>query len=96
MVRTQAEYGLSMSDLERILPRLLPEVPPVRHAECYYVFTLGPDRRFTIRVGVERERRLAGLRIPTVDLEFMFEGLGDDECRALRARFDRVFQKGGG
>ena len=95
IVRERAEYGLSASDLERILPRLLPGVSPVR-VDRRYVYTLGPGRRVCIASGQERERRLAGLRIPCIDVEFSFEGLADDERTGIRARFDRAFQKGGG
>lgn len=89
------EYGVSHADLERLLPRLLHDVEPIRTADGF-LFPLAGGRAITLVPGPERERRLAGLRLPCTEIRFEFVGLSQSECESFRARFGRVFHKGGG
>ena len=50
-------------------------------------------RRWALRLGVPRERRIAGLCLPVMDVAFEFRGL--DAGRVLE-RFFMYFQRGGG
>lgn len=86
--------GISHADLYRVLGTALGGVPyelrpgriDLREAE----------RRLTIRVGPERERRIASLRLPATALEFHFRGYTGAERERVLARFARVYHKGGG
>ena len=92
----EREYGLSHSDLDRILPRVT-KATVTREADT---FTLRfPDgRELALRLSPERERRLGLIRIPVTDLTFTFTGTGwaTGTPQAFMTQFERAFQKGGG
>ena len=49
-----------------------------------------------IRLGAERVRRIAALRLPFTVVSFAFEGVGEIERERFMERFDLGFRRGGG
>jgi len=88
-------WGLSLADLERVMPRLIPEATLTRPAG-HYLLSWPDGRSVILDPGTPRERLLAGLRIPWLQLTFEFRGLNAEDRAAFLARFARCFQKGGG
>lgn len=87
--------GLSRADFERVFPRL---VEPARL--CWAVDEVAvhwPDgRHLCVTLSPERQRRLASLRLPCLDLGFVFTAFTAEAASAFMTRFDRAFHKGGG
>lgn len=54
------------------------------------------ERRWSLRLIQPRERRLASLRLPVVDVELVFSGYAPAEVDAFMARFHAHFRRGGG
>lgn len=50
----------------------------------------------TIRLGPQRERRIASLSLPFIEVEFCFDGLDVTQRRLFYTAFSRSFQRGGG
>ena len=87
--------GITHSDFRRIFPRL---------AEGSESFVMGAEttvdwsggRRLTVYLSGEKVRKIALLRIPFVDIRFVFEGFFIHEAESFMGRFDLAFHKGGG
>jgi hypothetical protein len=77
------------------MPRLIPEAALTR-PDGRYLLSWPDGRSVTLDPGTPRERLLAGLRIPWLQLIFEFRGLNAEDRAAFLARFARCFQKGGG
>jgi len=90
----QRQFGLSHADLQRLLPRFTDA--DVSFSGSDFVLVFANKRQLAISLGPERERRLGLMRIPFVDLEFTFKGWEPSDIHGFMARFDRMFQKGGG
>lgn len=87
--------GISHDDFFRVLPRVLEDAKWRReglsiHAEWVSGATL------VARISPQRQRRIASLSLPCVDVELAFCGLAAEACAAFVQRFDVAFQKGGG
>ncbi len=54
------------------------------------------DGRVTIRLGAERQRRIASLALPFMEVEFSFLDLDPEQRRRFYTAFSRSFQRGGG
>ena len=54
------------------------------------------DRRLTISLDPEGERRIALLRLPVTRVTFEFSGYTQQDIDAFMQRFERRFQRGGG
>ena len=52
--------------------------------------------RVLIALGDEKERRIASLVLPFLEVEFVFENLDAEQRRSFYAAFQRSFQRGGG
>jgi hypothetical protein len=77
--------------------RLLPLVAPVTFDAARREFThTAPDRIWRLRILAERERRIALVRLPVVDVELVFEGYAPADVDAVIARFWSYFRRGGG
>jgi hypothetical protein len=76
------------ADFHRLLPAAF---PGVAWDAATRSFNHGDG--WTLRLGVPRERRIAGLCLPVMDVAFEFRGL--DAGRVLE-RFFMYFQRGGG
>lgn len=90
----QRQFGLSHADLHRILPRFADA--DLSFAGSDFVLAFADTRHLVISLGPELERRLGLIRIPFVDLKFTFKGWEPSDIDRFMARFDRMFQKGGG
>ena len=53
-------------------------------------------RRLVIQLSPEGRRRIAALSLPTTQVHFTFSGYSSQDIDRFMARFDRVFQRGGG
>jgi hypothetical protein len=53
-------------------------------------------RRWSVRLRNPRERRIALVRLPVVDVELAFHGYAPAEVDAFMARFRAHFHRGGG
>ena len=92
--RFTREMGLTHAEVVRTLP------PAIEHRP----FTIEDDvvrieldgRRVTIRLGAQRWRSIASLRVPYLSVTFAFEGFPDAERVQFMQRFERYFQRGGG
>lgn len=87
--------GMSHADFFRVLPRVLADARWRRdglsiHAEW------PQGARLVASVSPERERRIASLCLPCVDVELAFCGLSAAERAEFLQRFDSAFHKGGG
>jgi hypothetical protein len=77
--------------------RLLPLVAPVTFDAARRRFThTEPDRCWHLCILAERERRIALVRLPVVDVAFVFEGYARAEADAVLDRFWSYFRRGGG
>lgn len=93
--RNPSGRGLSHADLARILPRLIPGVAPICDGLAYR-FALGDRKSVCLLPGPERERRIALIRVPYLELTLEYRELDAAERAGFRARFERAFQTGGG
>ena len=57
---------------------------------------LGAPGKVEITLSEERERRIALLRLPVVDVEIALSGFEPDALDRFLVQFDRAFQRGGG
>ncbi|MEN9726032.1 MAG: hypothetical protein RL434_398, partial [Pseudomonadota bacterium] len=57
------DYGLSLADLERVMPRLIPEATLTRKGHAY-LLQWPEGGAVALDPGQPRERSIAGLRIP--------------------------------
>lgn len=94
-ITVRREMGVGHADLHRLLGAALGGLP--YRADGTHIVASAPDGlRVEIHVAPERERRLAGLRLPVTEVELRFSGAGREAVEAFMARFDRTFHKGGG
>ena len=49
-----------------------------------------------IGLGSQNIRKIANLRLPTIEVEFVLEGFDDNELPLFWSRFDLCFRRGGG
>ena len=89
------EMGITHSDFERIFPRL---VGDAEELDLGLVTTVNwvDGRRLIIHMSKEQQRKIAILRIPFVDIRFVFEDFLAEEAKRFMVRFDLAFHKGGG
>jgi hypothetical protein len=59
------------------------------------VITVGSGE-VRIGLGPQNVRKIANLRLPTIDVEFTLSGLNDAEVDLFWSRFDLCFRRGGG
>ena len=88
------EFGLSHSDIHRILPRCAPQAERVG-AVSYEIRHAGGGG-LRIDVSAEKIRRLGALKIPYVEITFRFIGWSAAQRAEFFEKFERAFQKGGG
>lgn len=57
----------------------------------------GAGKTVTISLSGHRERRIGPtIRLPLMDVEFVFAGFPEEERKAFMQRFDMIFRRGGG
>ena len=87
MTLTHAEF------LRFLVPAVAPATFAVRGRS---ISVIGAPGKVEIRLSEERERRLALLRLPVVDVEIELSGFEPDALDRFLVQFDRAFQRGGG
>ncbi len=91
----RAAMGISHDDFFRVLPLVLAGAEWRR--EGLTIHAEWPQgARLVASVSAQRQRRIASLCLPCVDVELTFHGLDAAECASFVQRFDTAFQKGGG
>ncbi len=87
--------GISHADFRRIFPRVVGDA--VR-AEIDLQSRVEWQDGAVLEVNVSPEliRRIALLRLPYVNIRFVFQGFSETRRSEFMRRFDRAFQKGGG
>lgn len=88
------EFGLSHGDFFRIFPRVWPAYQTV--GEHHVRLEFSPASCLDIRLSAQQYRRLATLKIPYMDIEFIFSGVDESQRTEFFEKFERAFQKGGG
>lgn len=86
------EMGYTPEDFSRRLPDLAnvtydPARARFEHSE-------EDGRRWSLRLIDPRHREIARLRLPVVDVEFVFQRYGLDEINAFMSRFHAHFRRG--
>lgn len=77
--------------------RLLPGVAAVRYDAAQNQFLHETEgRSWSLRLGEPRERRIAALRLPVLDVELVFRGYARGDIDAFVERFFAHFRRGGG
>ncbi|MCP5426593.1 MAG: hypothetical protein H6970_16220 [Gammaproteobacteria bacterium] len=88
------EMGLTHAEFFRTLPSAL-EGLHFRIGDAA-VDVCDSERRLTIRLAPEGQRRLAALRLPVTQVTFLFDGYSETEQATFLRHFERRFQRGGG
>lgn len=87
--------GLSHGDFFRVFPSVVAPAPWRRDGLTIYVEW--PDgARVAASISVQKQRRIASLSLPYVDIAFCFSMMSAADRARFLLRFDRSFQKGGG
>lgn len=87
--------GISHADFFRVFPTVI--APASWRREGLAIHVEWPAGvRLTATVSAQKQRRIASLSLPYVDIDFDFVGMAASAREAFLARFDRAFQKGGG
>jgi hypothetical protein len=89
----EKDMSLSVAEFLRDLPRALPA--GFRLDGRLATWSEG-GRRGEIAIVAEGERRIAQLALPRVTVRIALEGYGAAAAKAFLARFDQVYQRGGG
>ena len=92
--RLRREMGITRKEFLR---SLAPAVAPATFTvEGRTISVLGAPGKVEITLSEERERRIALLRLPVVDVEIALSGFEPDALDRFLVQFDRAFQRGGG
>lgn len=92
-VTLRFEMGCTLADFHR----LLPGVAAVRYDGTLRQFTHEEESRgWSVRLGEPRERSIASVRLPVLDVTFVFHGYRQPEIDAITERFFAHFRRGGG
>jgi hypothetical protein len=87
--------GITHREFLRGLPAALGGRPYVLR-EGTRVEVDGPEGRIVIRLGPQRERRIAALCLPVTRVEIELDGYSEAAVAAFIREFDMHFQRGGG
>jgi hypothetical protein len=88
------EMGFTRAEFMRILPSALHGYAYRVHDDSILVEVSGS--RVTIRLGQERIRQIALLRLPCLDVEFDHAEVDEPAFRQFLRQFDLYYRKGGG
>lgn len=86
--------GVTHAEFFRVLPAVLAGFRWCREGDTVHAERNG--RRLTIRVGPERERRIALLAIPVTDVVVEFERWPEAQVDAFMDHYEVRFRRGGG
>ncbi len=87
--------GISHDDFFRVFPSVV-ATAAWRREGLGFAVEWPHGARLVATVSAQKQRRIASLTLPYVDVEFSFRGMGGPERDGFLLRFDRAFQKGGG
>ena len=82
--------------LRSLVPAVAPATFEVTGESALTITVQGAPGDVTIRVSAERERRIALLALPVVDVEIELTGFEAQAYERFMRQFDRAFQRGGG
>lgn len=93
-MKLKREMSISHADFLRLVPRLLDGYEydtddttiTARRGDCYVTLKLGP----------ERQRRIASLVLPVTDIEMQLKGFSDEAAQTFITRFETLYRRGGG
>jgi hypothetical protein len=88
------EMGYTPEDFGRRLPKLAEVSYDPAHDQFEHVEADG--RRWGLRIIGHRQREIALLRLPVIDVELTFQRYERDEIDAFMSRFHAHFRRGGG
>lgn len=92
--RLRREMSITHKEFLRSLaPAVAPATFTVRGRS---ISVIGAPGKVEITLSEERERRIALLRLPVVDVAIELSGFEPDALDRFLAQFDRAFQRGGG
>lgn len=96
METTRLRREMSITHKE-FLRSLAPAVAPATFTvQGRSISVIGAPGKVEITLSEERERRIALLRLPVVDVAIELSGFAPDALDRFLAQFDRAFQRGGG
>lgn len=96
METTRLRREMSITHKE-FLRSLAPAVAPATFTvQGRSISVVGAPGKVEITLSEERERRIALLRLPVVDVAIELSGFEPDALDRFLAQFDRAFQRGGG
>ena len=79
------------------LRSLVPAVAPATFSvDGLSISVVGAPGKVEITLSEQRERRIALLRLPVVDVDIELSGFEPDALKRFLTQFDRSFQRGGG
>jgi len=88
------ELGLTYAEFYRSLPPAIAHRPFTREQERVRI-DLEPGT-VTIELGPQKQRAIASLRLPYVEVRFTFSGVSACQRQTFMERFEIHFQRGGG
>jgi hypothetical protein len=87
------EMGFTRADLIRCIGDAFSDRAAFAGDAVVIALPEGPVR---IRFSGDRERRIALLRLPVLDVDISFDGVGEAAALAFLERFDSYTRRGGG
>ena len=96
METTRLRREMSITHKE-FLRSLAPAVAPATFTvQGRSISVIGAPGKVEITLSEERERRIALLRLPVVDVGIELTGFEPEALKRFLTQFDRAFQRGGG
>ncbi|MCY4469160.1 MAG: hypothetical protein OXC08_10590 [Thiotrichales bacterium] len=96
MESTRLHREMTITHAE-FLRSLVPAVAPATFTlDGLRISVIGAPGKVEITLSEERERRIALLRLPVVDVGIELSGFEPEALERFLAQFDRSFQRGGG
>ena len=96
-VVVEKEMGYTQAEFHRVLPKALGSEDYATANEGREIVFVQDGTRLTITLSEQKIRSITPLmRLPYMEVGFVFEGFTDETLAAFRAKLDRSFQKGGG
>lgn len=88
------QLGLTHAEFYRSLPPAIAHRPFTR--ENHRVRINLETGTVTIELGPQKQRSIASLRLPYIEVRFTFSGLSTSQRQTFMERFDIHFHRGGG
>jgi len=96
-VVVEKEMGYTQAEFHRVLPKALGSGDYKTTLEGREIVFENGKTRLTITLSDQKIRSITPLmRIPYMEVSFIFEGFTTEGLEAFRKKLDRSFQKGGG